>query len=741
MGTSAALLLHNGIYAGIVLFLALVAIVLGAALVLRLGALFLGSRLFADASELKAAFARKVWRSALGLSVLVGLLLTAGLLLVTRRGVHLGDWLRSAIAQLHDRDWSGLGLLTARALGVLLLALLAARLVRTLLLYARDRLHRSEALSGHRERLTELIDHLRRALTTGILFGTLIFCAHSLSIRETGQSILRGLAYIAVAYFTARFLVGAAHLVIDVLFDLSESLSKLESPVRYLGRFRHLGKLTKRTADYSIYVGIATWTVERLTPGTAVVQTGRTALRILAIFYLSRVLTEVCALFLNEFFLSREDRSEAEQQQRQTLVPVAAGLLRYGIYFTAVVMSLREAGFDPTPLLAGAGIAGVAIGLGAQSFVGDLVAGFFILFEHLFLVGDFIEIGEVKGKVEAIGVRVTRIRDEAGILHAVPNGEVRKVSSHSKGYVNAVVDLLVPYEENLHRIFDLLNKKMAALRAQHADIIGPTEFAIEEMKESAVQLRTVTMVKPGTAQEMTNVLRLAFWEVLRMARVPAPHARRLVLAPPQPSAESPAQDLRGAPVTYSSDIQKIKAYNLYLALDVNDSGHLDHSDIEALGRRLIENQHRDPDPAVRAELLRRLEAYWQDLVSRVDYDHDGHVSREEYLEFCAAVSRDFAGKAGESMRALADVLFSVCDKNGNETLSESEFVQWGCAYGLADAVATAGFNLIDRDRNGRITRAEWQRFIRDVFLSQKLNDAAAVVFGPGCRAARPDDDL
>lgn len=297
-------------------------------------------------------------------------------------------------------------------------------------------------------------------------------------------------------------------------------------PPRYLGRFRHLSKLSKRATDYFIFVGLATWTVAQITPGTWTVQTGRLALRIIAIFYLSRVLIEVCALFPNEFFLTPNEQSPAEFQQRQTLVPVAASLLRYGIYFTAVVMSLREAGIDPTPLLAGAGVAGVAVGLLAQQFVGDIVAGFFVLFESLFLVGDFVEVAGVKGNIEEIGVRVTKIRDEAGVLHAVPNGEVRKVSSHSKGYVNAVSNIPVPY---------------------------------------------------------------------------------------------------------------------------------------------------------------------------------------------------------------TDALFTVCEHHEAGTLAEDDFVRLGRAYGLSDLVALTGFKLIDRNGNGRISKEEWQRFMRDVFLSQKLNDAAAVVFGPGCR--------
>lgn len=733
MGNFEALLLQNGIFASAALLVMLLSTVAVTLAISRLGQAFLSSRIFENSAELKASFSRRLWRTSFFVLFLAGLLIAAGLLLATHRKIRLGELTRSSLAQVQPNDWVVLGVAAGKALGVLLLAFVAARTLVKGLQYVRERLQRAEVLVGHRERIAELLEHLRLALTTALLFWTLLFCADILGVSASARRALSALSYIGVSVFIARFLVGTAYLAIDVLFDLSDALSRLEGPLRYVGRFHHLSKLTKRTADYFIYVGIATWTIEQITPGTWATQTGRLALRIIAIFYLSRVLVEVCVLFMSEFFLTRAEKSAAEFQQRQTLVPVAAGLLRYGIYFAAVVMSLREAGIDPTPLLAGAGVAGVAVGLGAQSFVGDLVAGFFILFENLFLVGDFVQIGEVKGKVEEIGVRVTKIRDEAGVLHAIPNGEVRKVSSHSRGYVNAVVDVLIPYGENLHRVFDVLRKKAAELRESHPDIMSPMELGLEEMGPSAVKLRTVTMVKPGTTKEMEDVLKLAFWDALVAARITPPHARQLILSEAPLSEAASAPEPARTERTSRTDIQRLKAYNLYLAMDVDDNGFLEQADVDVLGRRLVENQQRGQDTTLVLELRRRLEAYWQQLVGLVDSDRDGRVSREEFLEFCAVVTRDFTGPAGESVQALSDVLFTVCDRNGNDALSEAEFLQWGRSYGFSDSVAIAGFNLIDRDRNSRITREEWLRFMRDVFVSKKLNDASAVVFGPGCR--------
>lgn len=734
MRTQLELLLVNGLYAAAGLGLILVATLIATGLFLRATNLIFLAKSLEIEVETKLAFRRAVWRSAWAFILIMGLVASAGLGIATWGRIYLGDFVHSSWSRLQNRDWLRVGLAASKALGILLFAFVSARLLLTALHYVRERLQRAELLTGHQERLSHLLDRLRKLLSTTIVLGSLILCAQLLDLPESGRRLVWSIFYVGVAGYLGRFAVGATHLTIDVFFGLSESLSRLASPLRYLGRLRHLSKLTKRAADYFIYVGIGTWTIEQITPGTWAAQTGRLGLRIIAIFYLCRVFIEVCLLLMNEFFLVRDNQNQAEFQQRQTLVPVAASLLRYSIYFTAVVMSLREAGIDPTPLLAGAGVAGVAVGLGAQSFVGDIVAGFFILFENLFLVGDLIEVSGVKGKVEEIAVRVTKVRDDSGVLHAIPNGEVRKVSSHSKDFVNVIVDIPVPYGENVHDIFAVLREKMVAVRASQPDILGETEFGLEDLRESTMVLRTVTMVKPGLSSEMTDILRLALWEALDTAGVSAPYARRMLLSPPQgaPRATSLKQRTAAAAVQ-RTDIQRLKAHNFYLALDVDDNGHLEQADVDALGRRLLENQPRRQGSAVQSRLQSSLLGYWEEMVKFVDGDQDGRVSKEEFIQFCIALPADLSGPAGSAIQTLSDVLFTVCDRNDAGLLSENDFTLFARAYGLSERVASAGFRLIDRNGNGQITKEEWLRFMRDVFISRKLNDAAAVVFGPGCR--------
>lgn len=734
------LLIENGKYgAGSFAILLLLGLVFTTVFV-RGATILLRSKLLDASPLLVASFRRRSWFLASSLIVVSGLLIGFGVLRASVRQIHFGEYVRAGISQLRSRDWTAFGIGVAKAMGVALLTLLLTRLLLLVVDSLRERLQRAESLSSYREQLRALLDHLRRALRVLSLFAVVVLSAQQLGVSTNGVPWLTWLAYLCLVIYIGRVINEAVQLVICVLFGLSEKFAQLENPLRYLSRIQHLSPLTARAAEYFVFVALATWWVDQINPGSWAGQTGRLALRIIAIFYLSRVVVEVCLLMISEFFLHRGKLSPGEYQQRQTLVPVAAGGLRYAVYFAAVLMMLREAGFDTTPLWAGAGAVGVAFGLGGQSLVGDLVAGFFILFESLFLVGDFIEVGEVKGKVEEIGIRITKVRDESGVLHAIPNGEIRRVASHSKGYVNVVIDIPIAYGENLHSVMSLLAEKSEAVRAAEPTIVAETEFAIEDLREGSLLLRTVTMVKPGMSKEMSDVLRLGFWEALSAAGVSSPHSRHLILSPTQVKSEIAQASPKPSVQPHRSDIQKIKAHNLFLALDVDENDSIERSDLDSLAVRVLENQRQRRESPTAMELLSTLHGFWKELALSVDRNEDGRISREEFLKFCVDLPRDLSGSVGHCVRSLSAALFVVCDRNQTGSLSESEFVQFARACGITEAVATAGFLLIDRDRNGAISKEEWLRFMQDVFVSHKLGDAAALVFGPGCRDRDSEDN-
>ncbi len=544
---TADLLLHNLLAVGV----AMVTLMLLAQL-LRSGILAASERLLrlsafenvtlAD----RDAFRRRLGRTTLSTVALLGAgFLAAGLLGVYFR-IRALDVANAAIALLRAQDFASFNARLLRAAGITASALFLDAVARAIVGGLGVVLGRSARLVARRATFVEIIARLRASVRVLVLCGAAFLIASAL---ELPTGIVRGVSlvsYVLVAAYASGFLVHVAHLFVDLFFDTSGKLAKLESPLKYLGNLTHLVGITKRAIDYFVFVGAATWVADELSPDTWLAQAGRVGIRIIAIFYASRVMVEVCILFINELFLTKATEEAATNlQRRKTLVPVAVGLLRYALYFTAIVMALKEASIDPTPLLAGAGVIGVAIGLGAQAFVGDIVAGFFILFENLLLVGDLVEVSSVRGKVEEIGVRITKIRDDAGVLHTIPNGEVRKVANHSKAYVNAVVDVFVPYEEDVRRVRALLlaitEKALEALTGAR----GPVEVKVQELSEGAVMLRVIARVPPGEDEDVGDELRAQILDELRDAKIGAPRMRRAVLIDGGIRIAAPAEKKHG----------------------------------------------------------------------------------------------------------------------------------------------------------------------------------------------------
>ncbi len=191
-----------------------------------------------------------------------------------------------------------------------------------------------------------------------------------------------------------------------------------------------------------------------------------------------------------------------EQEMRaRTLAGIIRGLLISVIVVVVSLMVLHELGYDVGPLLAGAGIAGLAIGLGAQTLVKDMIGGFFVLLEGQFNIGDVVEIGGVKGKVESIKLRTTLVRDDEGALHLVPNGEMRVVSNLTKGWSKVNLDFDFDIQEDIDNVINLIGE--AARRAAQSGspvgvyiLDGPDVLGVESLKGKTVSIRVVARTKP-----------------------------------------------------------------------------------------------------------------------------------------------------------------------------------------------------------------------------------------------------
>jgi len=222
---------------------------------------------------------------------------------------------------------------------------------------------------------------------------------------------------------------------------------------------------------------------------------------------------------------------------------VVRNLIRVVVWGIAALMVLRECGIDIGPILAGVGIAGIAVGFGAQSLVKDFLAGVFILLENQFRVGDVIETAGVSGVVERITLRATTLRDLRGNVHVVPNGAMSVVTNMTKQWSRALLDVSVSYREDVDRVVETLAAVGADLAADPAfagKIDGALEvLGVEHLADSGVVLRVMFTTTPleqwAVGREFRRRVKIAFDE--RGIEIPVPQ-RDVWIRTAEPGAAS-----------------------------------------------------------------------------------------------------------------------------------------------------------------------------------------------------------
>lgn len=181
-----------------------------------------------------------------------------------------------------------------------------------------------------------------------------------------------------------------------------------------------------------------------------------------------------------------------DEKKAKTLGSIFKSVLRYVIYFIAGCSILTNLGVDIASIIAVAGIGSVAIGFGAQSLVSDVIAGFFILLEDQYAVGDIISSGANAGVVEKITLRSTQLRSPDGTLIIIPNGQIGVVQNKCKEYINAIVDVGIAYEEDMTKVLKVLNDEMDSAATKLKGLKSrPTVLGIIALDDSAVTVRIV----------------------------------------------------------------------------------------------------------------------------------------------------------------------------------------------------------------------------------------------------------
>jgi small conductance mechanosensitive channel len=211
----------------------------------------------------------------------------------------------------------------------------------------------------------------------------------------------------------------------------------------------------------------------------------------------------------------------------RTLLPMVRNIAIIVLVLIVGLVTLSELGINIAPLLAGAGVIGVAIGFGSQTLVKDFLTGMFIILEDTIAVGDVVTIGDNTGVVEGISIRTIRLRDVNGALHSLPFSEITKIINQTKGYSYAVMDLGVAYDTDLKKAMEVMRQTGEELRASPAfqdDILEPTEVTgIEKFGDSAITLRCRIKTKPGKQWDVKYAYLLRIKERFDAEKIEIPY--------------------------------------------------------------------------------------------------------------------------------------------------------------------------------------------------------------------------
>lgn len=211
-----------------------------------------------------------------------------------------------------------------------------------------------------------------------------------------------------------------------------------------------------------------------------------------------------------------------QEKQGRTVAQLLRSVGRLLIISLAIMVTLNQF-INIGPILAGAGILGLAFSFGAQSLVKDVINGFFMLVEASISVGDTVEIAGKTGTVERVTLRVVRLRDVDGTLHIIPNGSITTVSNQTRGWSRAVVDVTVAYESDLDRALAVFREEASAFASDpvFARLLdGPPEvLGVQQLAERGVTIRTLLRTHPGKQWEVARGFRFRILERLGRERI------------------------------------------------------------------------------------------------------------------------------------------------------------------------------------------------------------------------------
>lgn len=246
------------------------------------------------------------------------------------------------------------------------------------------------------------------------------------------------------------------------------------------------------------------------------------------------ILKQICHLAFTHTIEKSLAISKRKPARQKTLSRLLNSVMNYALYFILIYWILVILDVPVSSLLAGAGLAGVAIGLGAQGFLSDVINGFFILLENQFDVGETVDIGSVSGQVSSVGIRTTQVRGFDGTLHFIPNRNITIVSNKSRGNMRAQIDLPIFAHTNLDLVTSIIEDVNQANLDRYPEVVGqPTLIGPRTTLNGQLVYRIDIFVENGQQQRIYTTFFTLYQEALIKAGISLPTINAMTVSPTQ----------------------------------------------------------------------------------------------------------------------------------------------------------------------------------------------------------------
>ena len=253
-------------------------------------------------------------------------------------------------------------------------------------------------------------------------------------------------------------------------------------------------------------------------------------IKIMAILIISYIVTFIGKRIIKRVLsLKIKGPIQHNERRQKTIIKLLQSTLSYLVYFSAMIAILSAVNINIAGLLAGAGIAGLAIGFGAQSLVKDIITGFFIILEDQFGVGDYIRLNDAEGTVKEIGLRTTKILGATGEQYIIPNGQILDVVNFSVNNSKAIIDMQVGINANMEKVSQLVTEYLSTLPSKYEELVDVPKFlGVQNVVGTEVTFRIIAETEPLQHYGIARVIRGDVKDILDKNGIPMAYPKMML---------------------------------------------------------------------------------------------------------------------------------------------------------------------------------------------------------------------